>query len=464
MMTADGVRRLPLVRTGAPLPFRTVMPAYLAALAGWLAASIVLVIATPALVDGAIASTDVVLAAHLVALVLFPFGVAAAVMQLLPMLLRNDLSSRTRVRIALILIAAGAPLAFAIARDANGFVAIFAALLALGLALVLVEVALLIRRVPKGRLIIVNRPAVALAVANALLAFALGAAAAADRGPNPLGIPYERLLLAHLSIALIGWLTVMIAVIGRTLVPMIGLGPAPARRRVPVAELMIVAGLWLYLAGVILEWPAMLAAGIVVAVAGLVPVGWLFARTALRGRIGVREGPGAHAAAGLVFLLQAALLGLVAAAGSIDGRRAAIAAVAFLGLGWAAGMIVGHIGKLLSFAAWGAWPPGPRPRQSELYPRLPWQFEALLFTAAVELLGGGIVFESDAAARAGALLLVAAALAATLGAMLTISNVLSLLRRHPVPAAAGSQGRGSRDRQAGRSGRQRSWRRNKTTR
>ena len=437
-MTADSrlesVRRLPLVQTGAPVPFRTVMPAYVAALAGWLAASIVLVIATPALVDGAIATAEVVLAAHLVALVLFPFGVAAAVMQLLPMLLRNDLSSGTRVRIALILIAAGAPLAFAIAEDANGFVAILAALLAVGLALVVVEVTLLIRRAPQGRLIIVNRPAVALAGSNALLAFALGAAAAADRGPNPLGIPYERLLLAHLSIALVGWLTVLIAAIGRTLVPMLGLGPAPVRRRVPVAELMIVAGLWLYLAGVILEKPAMFASGIVVAVAGVVPVGLLFARTALRGRIGVREGPGAHAAAGLVFLLQAALLGLLAAAGSIDGRRAAIGAVVFLGLGWAAGMIVGHIGKLVSLAAWGSWPPGPRPRQSELYARLPWQFEAVLFTAAVELLGAGIVVESDTAARAGALLLVGAALAAAIGAILTISNVSSLRRRHSVSA------------------------------
>lgn len=433
--TPDGARRLPLVQTGAPAPFRTVMPAYLAALAGWLAACIVLVIATPALVDGAITTTDVVLAAHLVALVLFPFGVTGAVMQLLPMLLRNDLSSRIRVRIALILIVAGAPLAFAIADDAAGrLVVIFAVLLALGLALVLVEVTLLIRRAPKGRLIIVNRPAVALASAHALLAFALGAAAAADRGPNPLGIPYERLLLAHLSIALVGWLTVLIAVIGRTLVPMIGLGPAPARRRVPVAELLIAAGLWLYLAGFMLEKPAMFAGGIVVAGAGVVPVGRLFARTALRGRIGVREGPGAHAAVGLLFLLQAALLGLVAATGSIDGRRAAIGAVVFLGLGWAAGMIVGHIGKLVSLAAWGSWPPGPRPRQSDLYPRLPWQLEAALFAVGVELLGGGIVLESATTARAGALLLVGAALAAALGATLTISNVASLRRRRVVPA------------------------------
>ena len=103
--------------------------------------------------------TDVVLAAHLVALVLFPFGVAAAVMQLLPMLLYNGLSSRTRVRIELILIAAGAPLAFAITHDATGFVAVLACLLAVDLALLLGEVMLLIWRAPQGRLIIVNRPA-----------------------------------------------------------------------------------------------------------------------------------------------------------------------------------------------------------------------------------------------------------------------------------------------------------------
>lgn len=419
-------RPSPAVHTGAPVPFGIVLPAYLAALAGWLAATLVLVVATPALVDGAIATTDVVLATHLVALVLFPFGVAAALVQLLPMLLRNDLSPGIHIRAALILIAAGAPLAAAIAFGAYGLVAILATLLAAGLILVLAEVVLLIRRAPRGRLIIVSRPAVALAGAHAALAFALGAVAAADRGPDPLGIPYERLLLAHLSVALVGWLTVLVAVIGRTLVPMLGLGVAPPRRRVPVAELTIVAGLWLYVAGLVFSKSVLLAGGILVAAAGVVPVGRLFVRTALTGRIGVREGPAAHAAVGFVSLCQAALLGLVAAAGAIDERRAAIGAVVFLGLGWAAGMIVGHLGKLVSLAAWGSWPPGPRPRQAELYPRLPWQVEVVLFAPAVELLGAGIVLESDTAARAGAVLLVGAALAAIVGAGITVSQVASL--------------------------------------
>ena len=85
---------------------------------------------------------------------------------------------------------------------------------------------------------------------SAALAFALGAVVLRDGGPELLGIPYERLLLVHLSLAVIGWLTVLIASVGRTLVPMLGLAPAAARRRAPVAEVVLVTGLWLYLAGV----------------------------------------------------------------------------------------------------------------------------------------------------------------------------------------------------------------------
>ncbi len=425
------VRPLRPPHTGAPASFRIVAPAYLAALAGWLAATIVLVLATPALVDGAIATTETVLAAHLVALVLFPFGVAAAVWQLLPMLLRNDLPPGRHRLLVLVLISAGAPLAVAIAVDAITLVAILAVLLACGLAVLLGEIALLIRRAPRGRLIIVNRLAVALAGAHAALAFALGAAAAADSGPEPLGVPYERLLLAHLSLALLGWLTVLIAVIGRTLVPMLGLAAAPARRRVPVAELAIVAGLWLFVAGLVGPSDVLAGCGIVVAAAGITPVAWLFLRSALAGKIGVREGPAAHAALGVFFLAQAALLGLAAVTGLADQRRAAIGAVTLLGLGWAAGMIVGHLGKLVSLSGWGSWPPGPRPRQAELYPRRSWQLEALLFAPAVELSVGGIVFESDAAARTGAMLLVGAALAAVLGAGVTVARVVSLRRARP---------------------------------
>jgi hypothetical protein len=422
------VRPLPLLHTGTPAPFGLVLPAYLGALLGWLAAAVVLVLAAPALADGAIASTRTILAAHLVGLVLFPFAVAAAVWQLLPVMLRNDPPRRGRRPLVLVLLAAGAPLAAAVALEKPVLVAVFAALLAGGLALLLGELALLIRRAPRGKRIVVDRLAVALAGTNAALAFALGAVAAAEEGPEPLGVPYERFLLIHLSFALVGWLTVLIAAVGRTLVPMLGLAASAGPRRVPGAELTIVGGLWLYVAGLAVPADALVAAGILVMLAGLVPVARLFLRTAGAGTIGVREGPAAHAAVGLCFLAQAALLGLAAAAGLVPERRAAIAAVLLLGLGWAAGMIVGHLGKLVSLSAWGSWPRGPRPRQAELYPRRPWQAEVVLLAAGVQLLAAGIFFEAGAVARTGAVLLAASAAAALAGAGTTVARVVSRRR------------------------------------
>jgi hypothetical protein len=364
-----------------------------------------------------------VLAAHLVGLVLFPCAVAAGAWQLLPVMLRNDPPWRGHRPLVLVLLAAGAPLAVAIANEWTAVVGVCAALLAAGLLLLLAELAVLVRRAPKGKRIVVNRPAVALAAANAAIAFALGAVAAGDTAAEPLGVPYERYLLIHLSVALVGWLTVLIANVGRTLVPMLGLAAAAPQRRVPAAELAIVAGLWLYVAGLARSQDALVAAGILVALAGLAPVALLFLRTARAGTIGVREGPAAHAAAGLVFLLQAALLGLAACTGLLDGRRAAIAAVLLLGLGWAAGMIVGNLGKLVSLSGWGSWPPGPRPRQAALYPRRPWQAEVLLFAPGVQLLALGVLLESAGTVRAGAVVLAASAAAALAGAGITVARV-----------------------------------------
>jgi hypothetical protein len=102
----------------------------------------------------------------------------------------------------------------------------------------------------------------------------------------------------------------------------------------------------------------LLAAGVLAMLGGLAAPARLFLRVARSRRIGVREGPVAHVALGLAFLLQAAALGLAAAAGGIDGRRAAVAGVVLLGVGWAVGVVLGHLGKLISLSGWGSWPLG----------------------------------------------------------------------------------------------------------
>jgi hypothetical protein len=418
------LRPLRMAETGQPAPFRLGAPAYLVAFAGWVAAAVLLLDSAEELTGLSVSGTGPVGAAHAIGLVFFPFAVAAAVWQLLPVMLRND-PARPRLRwLVLALLAAGVPLAVGVATGRDVLAAFGSVLLAAGLALLLAELASLVRGAPGGRLLVVSRPAVALAGAHAAAAFALGAVVLSDGGPEPLGIPYERLLLIHLSLALIGWLTVLIAAVGRTLVPMLGLSAAARPRRAPFAELTLVAGLWLFVGGVAGSSDALVGLGVLLMLVGLAAPARLFVRVAASGRIGVREGPVAHVAIGLVFLAQAAVLALGAAAGVFSDRRAAIAGVLFLGVGWAVGVIVGHAGKLVSLSGWGSWPPGPRPKQAELYPRVGWQLESVLFALGVELLALGVLADADSVARAGGALLVAAALVALGSAVETVRRVV----------------------------------------
>jgi hypothetical protein len=422
-----------MASTGHPAPFELGAPAYVIALGGWLAATVLLALAADELVELATSSDVTLGAAHAIGLVFFPFAVAAAVWQLLPVMLRNDPPAPRLRWVVLALLLAGIPLAVAIGTGKDALGAVSAVLLGAGFVLLLVELALLIRGAPRRRLIVVSRPAVALALANAVLAFALGAAALADRGPEPLGVPYERLLLVHLSLAVVGWLTVMILAVGRTLVPMLAAAAAEQPRRAPGPELALVGGLWTFAAGTASSVEALAGLGIVVMAAALVVPARVFLRAALTGTIGYREGPAAHAALGLAFLAQAGVVALAALAGVGSGRRAAVACVLLVGVGWATGVILGHLGKLVSLAGWGAWPPGPRPKQSDLYPRRGWQGEALLFALGVQLLALGVLASSTATALAGAVLLAASSAIALACGVETVRRVV-VGRHRPVSA------------------------------
>jgi hypothetical protein len=116
------------------------------------------------------------------------------------------------------------------------------------------------------------------------------------------------------------------------------------------------------------------------------------------------------------------VLGLGLASGVFEPGRALVAYVVFLLLGWAAGVVLGHVGKLLSLSLWVWWPPGPRPRQELLYPRRLWLVEATAFALGVETVGLGALLGSVAAVRVGAAALCLAALAGVLGSAVTWSR------------------------------------------
>jgi hypothetical protein len=130
--------------------------------------------------------------------------------------------------------------------------------------------------------------------------------------------------------------------------------------------------------------------------------------------------------AGAAFLLQAAALGFALLAGTGHEERRAGAYVLLLLLGWAVGVTLGHLPKLLSLSIWVWWPPGPRPKQGALYPRRLAQAEALAFAGGVETLALGAYLGNAATARAGAAVLVAAA-------GLAVAAAASVWTRRPTP-------------------------------
>lgn len=386
------------------------------ALAGWLAATVAGIVAAPDLAAGRPLAPDVLLAVHLVALGVLPFAVSGACFHLLPMMLRNPLPSQRLLWLAFPLLGGGFLVAAGLGRDAERLVWVGAAMVTCGLGIVLYVVAVLVVRAPRGRMLIASRLGVAGSGLHVVVALAVGAAVF-SRDAAFDGIAYQNWLLIHLHLALLGWIALLTITVGRALGPMLARSPVAPRRDWPVDELVLIAGLWLLLAGLAIESRPLTLGGGVVVVVALGRFALLMVGTA-RTRRGPLEPPLAHLLVGGLCLAQAAVAGLVLAAGG-GGIHLACAYVVLLLVGWAVGVVLGHVGKLLSLSVWVWWPPGPRPQQAKLYPRRLGLAAAGAFLVGVEALAIGTASESDLAARAGAVLLCASALMSLAGAVQT---------------------------------------------
>ena len=416
-MSAPELR--PSARVGRPAPFALTAAYFAAALGCWLAAVVTLAVAATDLANAGLAAPDVLLAVHLVALGFLPFAVAGAVFHVLPTLLRND-ASRAGPWLALPLLLAGPALAVGIAHDLDDVVGPAAAVESAGFLVVACELVRFVAQAPRGRMLLASRAGVLLSTLNAAAALAFGAALA-SRESRPLwGIPHERAIAIHLHLAVLGWLTLLILTVGRTLAPMLALAPAAPVRTFPLGEIVLAAGVWLLAAGLAVGQRPLEAAGGLLAIAAVASFALLTARTARGHRLHGLEGPIVHLATGLFFLGQAAILGLSMVFGAGTGARRLVAYVVALLVGWAGGVTLGHLGKLLSLSAWASWPPGPRPRQLQLYPRRVWLLEAVAFAVGVEIVVDGALAGSPTTVRAGAVALVGCAVAACAGAAATL--------------------------------------------
>jgi hypothetical protein len=140
-----------------------------ASLLGWLAATVALLVAAAHLAAGDLGAAAPVLAVHLLAFGFLPLAVSGGSFHLLPVMLSNPLRSERRLWAALPLLAVGGWLvAPGVAFDASTALWSGAALLACGLALVLVELGGLVARAPRGRMLVASRAGIALSLFRAL--------------------------------------------------------------------------------------------------------------------------------------------------------------------------------------------------------------------------------------------------------------------------------------------------------
>lgn len=408
-------------RVGTPARFGLVAAHFGVALASWTAATVVLVVSAPDVAVAGLAAPNVLLAVHLVALGFLPPAVTGAALHVLPTLLRNS-ASRVRGWAALPLLCFGPLLAVGIAHDVATLIWVSACAETLGFALVAWELVTLALRAPRGRMLLASRAGIVLSTLHAAAALAFGAGLAARDWRPLFGIPHDRAVAIHLHLAVLGWLTLLILAVGRTLGPMLALAPAAGRRRLPAEELVLTGGVWLLAAGLALGSRPLELAGALVSLAAVASFAALMARVARQHRLAGLEGPIAHLLTGLCFLAQAAVLGIGMLTWLDPTPQRLTAYVVLLLVGWAGGVTLGHLGKLFSLSAWAWWPPGPRPKQSAFYPRRVWVAEAVLFAVGVEAVAVGALRGSEWALRGGAIVLVAGAVAALAGAGRTVAS------------------------------------------
>lgn len=410
------LRRLPVAgrvrHTGAPVRPAVVAALFAVGLTAWMAATIVLFTAADDLTSGNPLAGRLVLAVHLVTVVVLPAAVTAAALHLLPVMLRNDLRRPALLPLLPALLAGGFLVAVGVGFDQVWLTWPGATLVATGLTLVVWQLIGLLLAAPRGRKIVVSRLGVGLVCVHVVATLLLGMVIY-SRGDRALaGIPHGRLVLIHLHLAIIGWLALLIITVGRTLIPMLALAPAAPRRVLPLDEAGLSLGLWVLIAGIALTSSSLEALGGVLIAIALGRFAILVARTLRQRRAQTIEAPLGHVLIGVACIAQAIVVAAAVRADVLSSDRGMEAYVLLILVGWAVGITLGHAGKLMSLSVWASWPPGPRPKQHQLYPRRLWQAETILFALAVEALVAATMLGVATLARAAAALLSTSAITA----------------------------------------------------
>ena len=258
---------------------------------------------------------------------------------------------------------------------------------------------------------------VALAFVNLLLAIAFGMVLGFDRSRGFLTVSPLSVLFAHVHLAAVGWVTMLVIGVGYRLIPMFLPAQAPAGRSVALSAILLQCGVMVLAVNLSMEsGPVWI--GVVMIAGGLLSF-VLHVRSMLSRRLprppalpahdwSVRQVPIAF-----LWLLLAAVIGLVLSVGCPDEDRLPLMWIYGVSglVGFLAQMVASMQGRLVPVYAWyHAYARLKAPPSLPSHALVSERFARIVFVcwgAAVPLLAWGLSGEHHAAIRAGAVFLLA---------------------------------------------------------
>lgn len=335
-----------------------------------LAGGIGLVWIAPELAAGAYLSPHVAGITHLFTLGWLTTTVFGALCQLLPVALGTPVRSTRIAHLAFWSFAPGAGI-FATG-VATGLTTLHHAgvlLVAIGIVLVAANVG---AALPRARARDVTWAAIALALSYLASTLVLGIVLLHNLHTGFLGGSRVSVLAAHLHVAIVGWLLIMIVGVSHRLLPMFLLAHGADTAWTPRALGLLGLGVPVLALGLGLARPAAAWAGAVLLLAGLgcfyrQVYGFYRARVRRQLDVGMR-----FAATALAFLAASAMLGPVALASGASSPRLATVYVATGLLGGIVLYVIGFFYKIVPMLAWtahfrGRMGKGPVPTVAQLY-------------------------------------------------------------------------------------------------
>jgi len=287
---------------------------------------------------------------HTVTLGWITLAIMGASYQLIPIVLGRQVWSQrlARWQFWVLLLATSGMLAHFYIGTWLGLV-MAAGLLAIGVALHLVNVALSLRGVERwgftGRLGVLAYAGLALTVVFGLL---LGF----DHIIKFVSTDFFPTLHAHVHLALLGWVMPMVLAVAARVYPMFLLAPDPRGWPEPLQFWGLAAGVPAVVLGLLLGHPAAVIAGaLAVAAAAGGHLAWVVAMARHRRRPRLDRGL-RLALAGAAFIAPGALFGLGFALDLISGPRLALAYIVVVLGGWITLTIAGLMLKIVPFLVW----------------------------------------------------------------------------------------------------------------